>query len=104
MTNEMNLNLEELDEVAGGGTYGPGATHDELHNLENFRNFTVCNVVRYDSSACLTMRYTPGGQIIPEVGWQNGDRILVHKGTVRDSWVFAYKKGKYGYVNKKYIR
>ncbi len=104
MAEEMNLNLEELDEVSGGGKYGPGATHDALHNLDNFRNYTVCNVVRYDNTACLTMRYTPNGQIIPGIGWQNGDKILVNKSTVHSSWVFAYKKGKYGYVNRTYIR
>ncbi len=107
MSEEMNFNeemeLEELETVSGGGTYGPGATHDALHNLDNFTYYKVCNVVHYDSTACLTMRMEPNGAIIRGVGWQNGQKIRVNKSTRKKAWVFAYKNGRYGYVNRNYI-
>lgn len=90
------MNEEELEQVAGGA-----AAKDDIHNLKNFIEKKVCNVVHYDDTACLTLRKTPNGVIIPKVGWQNGDPILVHKSYRQDGWYFAYhrKKNKYGYVN-----
>ena len=105
MTEMMNvnteLNLDELEEVSGGKSAADG-----LHNLKNFSYRTVCGVVHYDSTACLTLRRTPNGAIIQGVGWQNGDRILVHKTYREDGWYFAYdtRKKVYGYVNPKNVR
>ena len=88
------LSMEEMETVSGGAT-----SNDSLHDLNRFIQRTVCNVIHYDDTACLTLRKTPNGAIISGVGWQNGDPILIH-GTYReDGWYFAYINGKYGYVN-----
>lgn len=72
MDNEKVMNDQELGEVAGGNGY------DYVHDLSLFVTRTVCNVVRWDDSACLTFRRSPEGSIIPGIGYQNGDPILVH--------------------------
>ena len=73
MANFRKLGEEELQKAAGGqGGY------DRIHDLSCFIQRTVCNVVQYDSTACLTLRRSPNGEIIPGYGWQNGDPILVH--------------------------
>ena len=70
MTDKMNE--KDLQNVAGGqGGY------DRIHDLSCFIQRTVCNVIHYDDTACLTLRRTPNGEIIPNVGWQNGETILV---------------------------
>ena len=66
------MDLAELDTVAGGAVF------DRIHDLNCFIVRTVCNVVHYDDTTSLTMRYEPGGDIVPGVGWQNGEQILVH--------------------------
>lgn len=90
------LSNEELDQISGGGS-----NDDSIHDLSKFIQRTVCNVIHYDSTACLTLRRTPGGAIIPGVGWQNGEQILVHGQYKMDGWYFAYdrRSGKFGYVN-----
>ncbi len=92
----MLLTDEELDTVAAGSSGG-----SDIHDLSRFITRTVRNVIHYDDTACLTLRRTPGGEIIPGVGWQNGDPILVHGQYREDGWYFAYdsRTGKYGYVN-----
>ena len=94
--NPMKMNDNELGQVVGGASQ-----NDNIHDLSCFIERTVCNVIKYDPTACLTLRKTPNGQIIPYVGWQNGDRILVHGQYKEDGWYFAYDKatGKFGYVN-----
>ena len=91
----VSLSNEELDQVSGG------SRTDSIHDLSRFIQRTVCNVIHYDDTACLTLRRTPNGAIIPNVGWQNGDPILVHGQYKEDGWYFAYHcgSGKYGYVN-----
>ena len=98
------LNLEELSNITGGAA-DTGA-EDLLHNLGYFVTKTVCNVVAYDDSACLTLRRTPNGTIIPGVGWHNGDHILVHGSIRENGWYFAYDRttGKFGYVNPNNIK
>ena len=93
------INVENLEEVVGG------AKKDTLHDLSRFVERTVVNVVMYDSTACLTLRKTPNGAQIPNVGWKNGEKILVHGQYKEDGWLFAYdrKSGKFGYVNPKYV-
>ena len=95
MDNDKVMNDQELGEVAGGGNY------DYIHDLSLFVERIVCNVIRYDESACLTLRRNPNGTIIPGVGWQNGDHILVHSQYREDGWYFAFdrKTQKFGYVN-----
>lgn len=88
---------ENLEEVAGGSGC------DSVHDLSRFIQRTVCNVVHYDSTSCLTLRKTPNGEIIYGVGWQNGDPILVHGSYSEGCWLFAYKNGIYGYVNGNYV-
>ena len=91
--NKQALNEEQLEQVAGG------ANNDYIHDLGNFLKKKVINVIHYDETACLTLRRTPGGTIIQGIGWQNGDTILVLKDYRESGWYFAYKNGKYGYVN-----
>lgn len=100
MNNDKVLNDQELGEVAGGGSY------DSIHDLKNFLERTVCNVIHYDDTACLTLRRSPNGSIIQGVGWQNGDKILVHGQYKEEGWYFAYdtKTKKYGYVNPNNVK
>ena len=93
------INNENLESVSGGAAGG-----DTLHDLSRFIQRTVCNVIHYDDTACLTLRRTPNGQIIPGIGWQNGEQILVHGQYKEDGWYFAYKNGKFGYVNPNNVR
>jgi len=88
------LNEEALEEVAGGA-----AKKDDIHDLSKFVKRKVKNVIHYDDTACLTLRRTPNGTIIQGIGWQNGEEILVHRTYKEQGWFFAYKKGKYGFVN-----
>ena len=89
------LNNENLENVNGG--------YDRTHDLSCFIERTVTGVVHYDETACLTMRYEPNGTIIPGIGWQNGDRILVHGSYSEGNWLLAYKNGTFGYVNGNYV-
>lgn len=108
--NEMNeqeievVNDQELEDVSGGKAY----TNAQLHNLRYYVTKTVCNVVTYDNdpTSCLTMRVTPGGAVIPGVGWKNGQPILVHGSYREKGWYLAFDKKtkKYGYVNPNYVR
>lgn len=59
-----SLSSEDLDQVSGGGS-----RTDTIHDLSRFIQRIVCNVIHYDDTACLTLRTTPGGAIIPGVGW-----------------------------------
>ena len=93
------INEMELENAAGGNDSGT----DWYHDLNNFVQRRVHGVVHYDSSSCLTLRREPNGSIIYGYGWQNGDTILVHKSFNENGWLFAYKNGKYGYVNGNYV-
>ena len=98
MNMNEKLNKENLENVTGGAGY------DYIHDLGRFVYRTVCNVVHYDSTSCLTLRREPDGEIIPNVGWQNGDSILVHGSYSEGKWLFAYINGIFGYVNGDYVR
>ena len=89
------MNIENLEKVNGG--------YDYLHDLSLFTARRVCNVVHYDSTSCLTLRREPGGEIIPNVGWQNGDTIMVHQSFNSNGWLLACKNGIFGYVNADYV-
>ncbi len=89
----QELNSEELNRVAGGQ-----GGNDLIHDLSRFVQRTVCNVIHYHDTACLTMSRSPNGSIIEGIGWQNGEPILVHGSYKEDGWYFAYKNGKFGYV------
>ena len=86
------LELDEVEKIAGG----TGA--DPRYDLSRFVSRTV---VLNDPRACLTLRNTPDGEIIPRAGWRNGDRILVHGQYTQGGWYFAYDQGSgsYGFVN-----
>lgn len=99
MEKARELSMDEMEKFAGGA-----GSSDTLHDLSMFIHRTVCNVIHYDDSACLTLRKTPNGTIIPGVGWQNGESILIHCCYTEDGWYFAYKGGKFGYVNPNNIR
>ena len=91
------LSDEELYAVSGGA----GGNKSDIFDLSRFTIRTVCNVVMYDSTSCLTLRSAPSGAIIPGIGWKNGEPIMVHREYTEDGWYFAYdnRTGKYGYVN-----
>ena len=91
------LDLAELESVSGGGGY------DRIHDLSLFERRTVCNVVHYDSSAHLTMRRSPGGEVIPGIGWTNGESIMIHSSYSVDGWLFAFESGQFGYVSSNYV-
>ena len=93
------LTDEQLNEVAGGA-----GGIDLPHDLSRFTRRIVCNVINYSDDACLTLRETPNGRIIPGIGWKNGDEILVHRQYRMDGWYFAYKNGVFGYVDPNYVR
>ena len=95
------LSDEELDAVSGGA----GGNKSDIFDLSRFTSRTVCNVVMYDDTACLTLRSAPGGAIIPGIGWKNGEPIMVHREYTADGWYFAYDKrtDKYGFVNPTYV-
>ena len=93
------LNDEILSSVSGGA-----ADEDRLHDLSCFVKRTVCNVVKYDDTACLTLRREPNGAIIPGIGWQNGEHILIHGSYTENGWFFACKNGTYGFVDPRYVR
>ena len=71
MSENMKVNEMNLEEVTGGhdGSERYGYTYGTVHD-----------VVMYDSTACLTLRDAPDGNVIftdagRAVGWQNGDSI-----------------------------
>ena len=92
------VNETTLNNVAGGND-----GMDSIHDLSRFIYRTVCNVVHYDDTACLTLRKSPNGEIISGIGWQNGDSILVHGSYSENGWLFAYANGIFGYVNGNYV-
>ena len=101
MAEMMKVNVEELEEAAGGKK-----KYDYIHDPANFVKKEACNVIHYNSTACLTLRVEPNGAIIPGVGWQNGQAIYVHKTYKEDGWYFVLDKrtGKYGFVNPNNVK
>ena len=92
------LDLTELESVSGG------SSDASLRDLSQFVRRIVCNVINYSSAACLTLHKTPGGEVIPGIGWKNGESIMVHRSYSADGWLFAFGGGKYGYVSSNYVR
>ena len=93
------INEESLENVAGGSS----KNQDYIHDLSRFIVRHVHGVIHYDKTSCLTMRKAPDGEIMYGYGRQNGDEILVHGSYKEAGWLFAYQKGKYGYVNANYV-
>ena len=65
------LSDEELDAVSGGAV----GNKSYIFDLSRFTSRIVCNVVMYDDTACLTLRKTPGGPIIPGIGYYGSQSI-----------------------------
>ena len=103
MTEEKNLEMNEINEQALEETAGGSKNYDYVHDLSRFIVRHVHGVVHYDSTSCLTMRKSPNGEVIYGYGWQNGDELLVHGSYTENVWLFAYQRGKYGYVNPNYV-
>ena len=97
--NMRKLSLDEMETVAGGAPSGAG-----IHDLSRFIQRTVCNVIHFDDSSCLPLCKAPNGDVIPGISWQNGDPILIHGQYTEDGWYYAFKSGKYGYVNPLNVR
>ena len=93
------LSLDEMETIAGGVQ-----ENDSLHDLSRFVQRIVCNVIHYDDTRCLPLQRTPGGAVIPGIGWQNGEPIMVHGQYKEDGWYFAYRNGRFGYVNPNNVR
>ena len=75
MTEEKNLEMNEINEQALEETAGGSKNYDYVHDLSRFIVRHVHGVVHYDSTSCLTMRKTPNG----EVRRDPGPRLL-HRG------------------------
>ena len=90
--------MEKLDYVGTEKIAGGASEEDLRYDLSQFISRTVS---LSDPRACLTLRSTPGGDIIPRAGWRNGNRILIHGQYTMGGWYFAYDQGSgsYGYVN-----
>ena len=93
------LSLDEMETIAGGVQ-----ENEYLHDLGRFVLRTVCNVIHYDDTSCLPLQRTPGGAVIPGIGWQNGEPIMVHGQYMEDGWYFACRNGSFGYVNPNNVR
>lgn len=104
------LTDDVMEEVAGGkGTKMGTNPKDKYHYKKNFVKRRVKGVVKYDSTAELTLRSAPGGPVMYGYGWKNGEVILINKytSTWSGNWVFAYSKkngGAFGYVDKRFIK
>ena len=87
------LDFDGTEKIAGGASEA-----DPRADLSQFIPRTVCLT---DPRACLTLRNSPGGDIIPRAGWRNGERILIHGQYTQGGWYFAYDQGSgsYGFVN-----
>ena len=90
--------MEKLDYNGTEKIAGGASSSDPRYDLSNFASRTV-NLS--DPRACLTLRNSPGGDIIPRAGWRSGDRILIHTRYTKGGWFFAYDQGSgsYGFVN-----
>ena len=94
--NMKNLNEENLESVAGG--------NDGMYCVYG----TVHDVVAYDSTACLTFRDAPNGNVMFDnsgtaYGWQNGQQILVYPDSRQGSWIKARMGDMIGWVNANYV-
>lgn len=89
------MNKKELDQVNGGND-----------GYYNWTWGTVHDVVDYGpgSGSRLTLRDAPGGNILYDYGWQNGDGICVACGTETGDWIMAQAgNGQRGWVNRNYV-
>lgn len=99
MTDMNKINMNEMENVAGGAATGTW--------------MTVCNL----ESGYLAIRTAPEAKYENEInhtGLLNGDKVQVTGGTVMGTgfgggraaytWVFAPKYGVSGYVNAAYLR
>ncbi len=96
MSNEINeLNLEELEAVAGG------KKNDDVYNLKNF----VTAKVSVPKGTYLVMQKTAGGAFM-SIKYKDGDSIKVNQNFMEKGYLLAYSpaKDKYGYVDAKYVR
>ena len=84
---------------AAGGRVG----QDRIHDLNRFIRKTVCNGIHGDDADYLTLHGTPDGEVIPGIGWRNGENILIHGRYKEKGWYFAFKDGFFGYVNPKNV-
>ena len=99
MTDMNKINMEELENVAGGASIGDWAT--------------VCNL----QDGYLAIRTAPAADYNNEInhtGLHNGDKVQITGGTVMGTtfggakasytWVFSPKYGVSGYVNSAFIK
>ena len=102
MSEEMkmeNIDLENLEGVAGGNDGLPSG---------NWAYGTVHGVVAYDSTACLTLRDAPGGNVMytsagKAMGWQNDDSIPVLPSSRNGDWIKAKYGTVVGWTNANYV-
>ena len=81
--------MEKLDYNGTEKIAGGASTSDPRYDLSNFASRTV-NLS--DPRACLTLRNSPGGDIIPRAGWRSGDRILIRR-SVHTAKLIRVKEG-----------
>ena len=90
---EVELNNEELEGVAGGGSI-----QDTKYNLSYYAYKTVS----VPMGTLLVMQESPGGAFMSTY-YSDGEPILVNMRYAENGYLLAYKNGVYGYVDMKYV-
>ena len=85
---------QDLEQVSGGVVM---SAKDSLYDLTHYVYKTVVNV---PDGYYLQLRRSPNGEIVPDVGWTNGSKIVVYRDYKPNGWYLAYHEttGIYGYV------
>ena len=90
---EVELNNEELEGVAGGGSI-----QDTKYNL----NYYAYKTVSVPIGTLLVMQERPGGSFMSTY-YMDGASILVNMRYAEVGYLLAYKNGVYGYVDMHYV-
>ncbi len=90
---EVELNNEELEGVAGGGSI-----QDTKYNL----NYYAYKTVSVPIGTLLVMQERPRGEFM-STSFTNGESILVNMRYAESGYLLAYKNGVYGYVDMNYV-
>ena len=96
LNKKVELNEKEAEQTSGG-----------FASYSDWVWGTVHGVVDYGpgSDSKLTLRTSPGGDILYQYGWQNGDSIYVNRGDQYNGWIRARSNdgSTLGWVNRNYV-
>ena len=90
---EVGLNNEELERVAGGESM-----QDTRYNL----NYYAYRTVSVPQGTLLVMQERPGGDFMSTY-YMDGEAIFVNMRYSENGYLIAYKNGVFGYVDMKYV-